>query len=92
MAKQNGKRYNIALASLVVVIIAMGSSGITDFVRSQHETEDTAKAVTELKAEGCLPARDNEKAIIRVEGKVDTLQIQQKASEERILKAIEDKL
>lgn len=90
MAKKNGNRYNIAVASLIVIVIAMASSGITDFVRSQHETEDTAEKVVELKTEGCLPARNNEKTLIRFEGKIDAIQTEQKASEERILKAIEE--
>ncbi len=90
MAKTNGngKRYTVAIITLIVLLATIASSGITRFVTSQHETKDTAKDIGELKVEGCLPARDNEKAIIRVEGKIDILSTEQKASEKRILEAI----
>ncbi len=90
MAKEtNGKRYYIAMVSLIVVIATIASSGITKYATNQHETEDATKEIGELKIEGCLPARDNEKSLIRFEGKIDIISAEQKASEKRILEAIE---
>ncbi len=93
MAKNgtNGKRLNIAMVGLVVVIVSIASSSVTRFVNNQHETKDTSKAVSELKAEGCLPARDNEKAIIRVESKVDAFVVEQRAAKKEILDAIKER-
>ena len=71
-----------------MTIVVIGASLIVYVANNTHETEDATEAIEELKVEGCLPARDNEKAIIRVETKVDTLIVEQKASEVRILEAI----
>ncbi len=92
MAKNgtNGKRLSIATAGLVIIIVGIASSGLTRFVNTQHETKDTSKAVSELKTEGCLPARDNEKAIIRVESKVDAFVVEQRAAKKEILEAIKE--
>ncbi len=99
MAKNatNGKRLNIAMAGLVVLIVSVASSKITEYANNKHETKDTVKAVSDLKTEGCLPARVNEKAIIRFESKVDSLEskvdtyrIEQRADTKEILEAIKD--
>lgn len=59
MAKNtNGKRLNIALASLAVVIIGVASSGITKLASNRHQVDDTATDVVELKVDGCDPAND----------------------------------
>lgn len=93
MAKVSG--WKSAVSVIVACGIIGGLTARAVVVGSYHGAQDqvieqTTKAVNDLKTEGCLPARNNEKTLIRMEGKIDAAATEQKASETRILKAIEN--
>lgn len=90
MAKMNGRRLNIAIASLLIVIIAWASSGLTSYVGTVHQTGDTAADLVELKDDGCDPSRVNGTAIAVFETKLDNLKEQQHDDTEAILTAIRE--
>lgn len=94
----NKTRTLLYILSLVLSAAIAATAVIAYAVNNTHETEDTVKAVKELKVEGCLPSRANEKDLIRFEGKVDAVikeqkasKIEKKESEARIIKAIQEK-
>lgn len=90
MAK-NGTKTNIAIISLLVTASMILTGLVTYAVTNTHETKDTSKAVSELKVEGCLPAREGEKAIIRIETKFDAFVVEQRAAKREILEAIKER-
>ena len=97
MAKKNGKRLNVAIASLLIVIIVWASSGLTSYVGNAHQTDDTAKDLVELQEDGCGPARVNGTSIAVIETKLETieqdigeLRTEQRVDTATILKAIRE--
>ena len=90
MAKTNGKRLNIAIASLLVVVIAWASSGLTSYVGNAHQTDDTAADLVELKEDGCDPSGINGTSIAVIETKLDNIEKNMEADTKAILKAIRE--
>lgn len=70
----SGSKKNITRASLAVVLVGIASSGLTNYVNTSHQTEDTVGDVVELKADGCDPSGENTIAIARMDVKVEGFQ------------------
>ncbi len=97
MAKKINGRLNIAIASLIIIIVGVASSRITDYANNKHETKDTAKDVDELKVDGCDPSGENRTNIAVIDTKLQNiktdvaeLRIEQRVDTKEILKAIRD--
>ncbi len=99
MAKNiNSKKLNITMATLVVVLIGVGSSGITNYANNKHQVKDTVIEVEELKADGCDPAKQAHTDIqvinVKLEGlkeDIDDSRTEQRADTKEILAAIKEK-
>ncbi len=99
MAKEktgNGKRLNLAIAGLAITLLVIGSSGLTNYVNTQHETSDATKAIGVLKTDGCDPAKKSvtDVAVIKTEvaaikEDVREMRAEQRAGKKEILEAIE---
>lgn len=85
---QNGTRKTIAICGLILTAGAILGAVVWDAAGTTHETSDSADKLDTLKTEGCLPARENEKALIRIESKFDAFIIEQRASNKTIVEAI----
>ncbi len=90
MAKTNGKRLNIAIASLLVVVIVWASSGLTSYVGNVHQTDDTAKDLVELKEDGCDPARVNGTSIAVIQTQLENIEKNMEADTKAILMVIRE--
>ena len=95
MPKNNNKARWLGLALTTLGLIAIV---ITSFVWVQADVKAVdiksnviIENVGELKEEGCLPARDNGNSIIRIEGKLQAIQTQQKAGFKEILERLPKK-
>lgn len=75
MAKTgNGSKKSITLASLIIILVGIGSSGLTNYVNNTNQTENTIKDVDDLKDDGCDPSGVNTIAIARMDVKVEGFQ------------------
>ena len=95
MPKNNNKARWLGLALTTLGLIAIV---ITSFVWVQADVKAVdiksnviIENVGELKEEGCLPSRVNGDSIIRIEGKLETIQTQQQTAFKEILDRLPEK-
>ncbi len=84
----NNKAKWTTLAITVLGIIAVI---IASFVWVQADVKAVDTKVTVIKEEGCLPSRDNNDSIIKIEGRLEIIQVQQEAGFKEILERLPEK-
>ena len=95
MPKNNNKARWIGLTLTAFVIFAT-VIGNYIWVQADVKAVDTksnviVKNMDELKEEGCLPSRVNGDSIIRIEGRLETIQTQQQTAFKEILERLPEK-
>lgn len=78
MAKMNGRiRLTIGIISVTLVVLGMIITGVLAYGDTSNKTEVNATNITELKEDGCKPARKAGTDIEVIKEKLETIDVRQ---------------
>ena len=78
----------ITILGIITIVVATFVSSQADVRAVDTKTNVIESSISELKVEGCLPARDNGNSITRIETQLETMQLEQRTAFTEILKRL----
>jgi len=85
---KNNNRYFVALMGLVFTIIGIIWASAKGYGILSNEQTNQGIAISQIKTEGCIPARKNTTDIAVIKQKLETIQITQVEGFKEILKRL----